>query len=44
MLIGLSQAGVIGSLGGLGRTIGGTNNPARGQEQFNQPNILGRLQ
>jgi len=43
MLIGLSQAGVIGSLGGLGRTIGGTNNPARGQEQMSQANILGRL-
>jgi len=44
VLIALSQAGVIGSLGGLGRTIGGTNNPARGQEQMSQANILGRLQ
>ena len=44
MLIALSQAGVIGSLGGLGRTVGGTNNPARGQETMLQANILGRLQ
>lgn len=43
MLIGLSQAGVIGSLGGLGRTTSGTNNPARGQETMLQANILGRL-
>ena len=43
MLIGLSQAGVIGSLGGLGRTIGGTNNPERGQQTMLQANILGRL-
>lgn len=42
-LIGLSQAGVIGSLGGIGRTISGTNNPPRGQQAMNQPNILGRL-
>jgi len=39
MLIGLSQAGVIGSLG-LGRS---NTNPARGQQSINQPNILGRL-
>ncbi len=44
VLIALSQAGIIGSLGGLGRTIGGTNNPARGQEAMTQANILGRLQ
>ena len=43
MLIGLSQAGVIGSLGSLGRTMSGTNNPARSQQSMNQPNILGRL-
>jgi hypothetical protein len=43
MLIGLSQAGVIGSLGGIGRTVSGTNNPPRGQQAMNQPNILGRL-
>ena len=43
MLIGLSQAGVIGSLGGLGRSMSGTNNPMRSQQAMNQPNILGRL-
>jgi len=45
VLIALSQAGIIGGgLGGVGRTIAGTNNPARGQERMNQANILGRLQ
>ena len=43
MLIALSQAGIIGGLGGVGRTISGTNNPPRGQQSMNQPNILGRL-
>lgn len=40
VLIALSQAGVIGSLGGI---LGGSTNPNRGQTSVNQPNILGRL-
>tara|TARA_Y100001938_G_C8041996_1_gene406656 strand:- start:390 stop:764 length:375 start_codon:yes stop_codon:yes gene_type:complete len=43
VVIALSQAGIIGSLGGLGKIMGGGTNPARGQSSINQLNILGRL-
>lgn len=44
VIIALSQAGIIGSLGGLTRGItGGTNNPARGQQKMSSLNVLGRL-
>ena len=40
----LSQAGIIGSLGGLTRgVIGGTTNPPRGQQKMSSLNVLGRL-
>ena len=47
VIIALSQAGIIGSLGGLTRGITGgttgTNNPPRGQQKMSQLNVLGRL-
>jgi|GEM_PF-3308945 len=47
VIIALSQAGIIGSLGGLTRGItggtSGTNNPARGQQKMSSLNVLGRL-
>lgn len=44
VIIALSQAGIIGSLGGItGRVIGGTTNPARGQQKMSSLNVLGRL-
>ena len=44
VIIALSQAGIIGSLSGVtGRVIGGTTNPARGQQKMSSLNVLGRL-
>ena len=44
VIIALSQAGIIGSLGGLTRGIvGGTTNPPRGQQKMSSLNVLGRL-
>ena len=45
LLIGLLQSGALGSnlLGSLGGVIGGTTNPARGQERMTGLNVLGRL-
>jgi hypothetical protein len=44
IIIALSQAGIIGSLGGMTRgIIGGTTNPPRGQQKMSSLNVLGRL-
>ena len=43
LFIALAQTGAIGSLGGLANVVGGTNNPARGQQKMTSLNVLGRL-